>query len=100
MPYNLAMGTTPAQSKPERLEARVTHEQKKLIERAAELEGRSLTDFLVTSAQAAARQVIHEREILQLTSRERELFVNAILNPPEPNEKLRNAMQRFNETFK
>ena len=46
----------PAPAKPERLEARVTSEPKELIERAAELEGRGLTDFLVASAVAAANR--------------------------------------------
>jgi uncharacterized protein (DUF1778 family) len=89
-----------APSKPERLEARVTQEQKKLIERAAKLEGRTITDFLVTSAQAAARSVIHEREILTLSSRGRKVFIDAILNPREPNEKLRRAARLYNKTFR
>jgi len=89
-----------AQSKPERLEARVTREQKQLIERAAEIEGRSLTDFLVTSAHQAAKYVIHEHEILTLSSRDREVFVDAILNPPKPNEKLRRAAQLHKKIFK
>lgn len=63
-----------------RLEARVTPEQKELIGRAAQFEGRTITDFVVTSAQAAAKQVIHEREILTLSSRDREVFVDALLS--------------------
>jgi len=40
----------------ERVEARFTPEQKRLLERAAALEGPSLTDFVLSSAQAAARK--------------------------------------------
>jgi len=94
------MGNRMAPSKPERLEARVTQEQKKLIERAAKLEGRSITDFLVTSAQAAARSVIHEREILTLSSRGRKVFIDAILSPTEPNQKLRRAARLYDKTFR
>jgi len=92
--------STPAMPKPERLEARVTREQKQLIERAAELEGRSITDFVVASAQSAARQVIQDHEILKLTARDREVFVQALLNPPKPTDKLRQAVRRYKEAFR
>ena len=86
--------------KPERLEARVTREQKELIEHAAELEGRSITDFVVASAQSAARQVIQDHESLKLTARDREVFVQALLNPPQPTDKLRQAVRRYKEAFR
>ena len=44
--------------KEERLEARVTPEQKKLIARAAALRGFSVTEFVVASAQQAASEAI------------------------------------------
>lgn len=79
----------PGAGKPQRLEARVTKEQKDLLERAADLEGRSLTDFLVSSAAAAAKQVIQEHEVLRLTTRDRTVLLAALQNPPAPNAKLR-----------
>jgi uncharacterized protein (DUF1778 family) len=88
------MSASPA-ARSERLEARVTRELKQLIEQAAELEGRSITDFIVASTQAAARQVIQERELLKLGARDREVFVQALMNPPKPNEKLRQAVRRY-----
>ena len=95
------MATMPAEAsaKDDRLEARITASQKEILQRAAELEGRSLTDFVVSSAQAVAKQVIQEHEILRLTARDREIFVNALLNPLAPNTKLRRAAQRhYKET--
>jgi uncharacterized protein (DUF1778 family) len=92
--------STPAMPKPERLEARVTREQKQLIEHAAELEGRSITDFVVASAQSAARQVIQDHESLKLTARDREVFVQALLNPPQPTDKLRQAVRRYKQAFR
>ncbi|HMD47992.1 MAG TPA: DUF1778 domain-containing protein [Bryobacteraceae bacterium] len=83
-----------------RLEARVTPELKQLIEQAAELEGRSITDFIVASTQSAAKQVIQERELLKLGARDREVFVQALMNPPKPNEKLRQAFRRYRETIR
>jgi uncharacterized protein (DUF1778 family) len=83
-----------------RLEARVTREQKEFIERAAELEGRSLTEFLVSSAHAAAKQVIREHEILTLSARDRAAFVDALLSPPAPNQRLRRAARRYRKSFR
>ena len=50
--------------KQERLEARVTRQQKRLIERAAYLRGTSVTDFVVASAQQAATATIRDSEML------------------------------------
>lgn len=79
----------------ERVEARVTPEQKRLLERAAALEGRSLTDFVLTSAQAAAADTISRHELLRLAPSDQEAFVAALLNPPAPNEALRAAAARY-----
>ena len=80
-----------------RLEARVSAEQKALFERAAALQGLSSTDFLVQSAQAAAEEVIRNREIITLTTRDTAVLVEALLNPPPPNEALRAALQRHRD---
>src|SRR5215470_16004885 len=65
----------------QRLEARVTAEQKTLIERAAALQGRTVTDFVLTSVQDAARRAIEEHRQLQLSVRDSQAFVEALLNP-------------------
>lgn len=82
-------------AKAERLEARIAPAQKEILQRAAELEGRSLTDFVVSAAQATAKRIIHEHEVLLLTARDRELFVKALSDPPAPNETLRKAARRY-----
>ena len=73
----------------ERLEARVTAEQKSLIERAAALQGRSVTDFVLTSVQDAARRAIEEYNQLALSVRDSEVFVDALLNTKPVNDRLR-----------
>ena len=78
----------------ERLEVRTTSAQKRLIERAAELRGTSVTDFVVSNIQAAAAETIKEFESLFLRDEAREAFVKAMLNPPEPNEALKAAVAR------
>jgi uncharacterized protein (DUF1778 family) len=79
----------------ERVEARVTPEQKKLLERAASLEGRSLTDFVLSSAQVAATEAISRHELLKLTPDDQAFFVASLLKPPAPNKALRAAVARF-----
>jgi uncharacterized protein (DUF1778 family) len=84
-------------SKTERLEARASVEEKEAIQHAADLEGRSLSDFVVTRAYAAAQEVIHAHEVLTLSPRASRAFVEALLNPPAPNEPLRAAFAAYRQ---
>lgn len=81
--------------KEQRLEARVTPEQKRLIERAATLRGTTVTEFVVASAQEAAANTIKEFEVLHLREEAREIFVNVLLNPPAPNKAAIEAAERY-----
>jgi uncharacterized protein (DUF1778 family) len=81
----------------ERLEARISPEGKQLIQEAADLEGRTLSEFLITSAQAAAKKVIEEYQTMKLTARDRDAFVSALFNSPEPSARLRTAAKRYEE---
>ena len=74
-----------------RLEARISVEQKTVLQQAAALSGRTLSEFVVASAQEAAGRVIQEHEAIRLTRTEQIAFVNALLNPPAPNKRLRQA---------
>jgi uncharacterized protein (DUF1778 family) len=78
----------------ERFDVRTTREQKRLLKRAADLQGRSLTDFVLTSAQEAARRTIAEHTILKLGERDREVFVASLLTPPAPTARLMRAAER------
>lgn len=66
-----------------RLEARVTPEVHALLRRAAEIEGRSMTDFIVAAVSAAARQTIEQVEVIRLSRQGQEAFAAALLEPPE-----------------
>ncbi len=81
-------------AKADRLEARVTAEQKELLQRAAHLQGRTLTEFVVSSAQAEAERVIRDRDVILLSVRDSQAFAAIVLNPPAPNDRLRAAMRR------
>ena len=82
-------------TKVERLEARVSKGQKQLLQRAADLQGRSLTDFIIQAAQEAAHQTIERHGILRLSARDQRVFVKGLLRPPEPGKRLRAAAERY-----
>lgn len=87
-------------SRKERLEARLTLEQKRHIEEAARLKGTSVSAFVVLSADEAAVRTIREQQVLILNEQSREIFVNALLNPPSPGKRLLRAAKRYRERTK
>jgi len=82
-----------------RLEARVNPEIKALWQKAADLEGVTLTDFVIASVQAAAFRVIEQHQTLKLSVEDAEAFVEAILNPPQPSEALTAATLRYKQVI-
>ena len=85
----------------ERLEARVTAEEKELLVTAAGLAGRGLSEFVVSAATKAAQEEIRRRSILHLSADDAAAFVDALINPPLPADALRRAARRYrNETAK
>jgi uncharacterized protein (DUF1778 family) len=81
----------------ERLETRLTADQKKLIEIAAALQGRSVTDFVLTSLQEAARNVIDVQHRLDLSVRDAEAFVSALIEPVPVNQRLQETVRLYRE---
>ena len=75
----------------DRLGFRLDEQTKALIERAAQLERRKVSDFCVSAMAEAARRVIAQHETLVLSERDRAAFFAALDSPPEPNERLARA---------
>jgi len=69
-------------SKSERWEARISPQNKELLQPAADIQGRTLTDFVVSSLVSAANQIIQEHEIMVLSRKDQEIFVEALLTSP------------------
>jgi uncharacterized protein (DUF1778 family) len=85
-----------ATARDERFEARIPRDEKRTLERAADLSGRSLTDFVMGSAHAAAVETIERYEGVVLTDpRDREVFVAAMLKPRAPSATLKAAAARY-----
>jgi uncharacterized protein (DUF1778 family) len=75
----------------ERLGFRLDRATKALIERAAQLEHRKVSDFCVTAIQEAARRIIAQHETIVLSERDRKLFFDTLINPPPPSDRLNRA---------
>jgi uncharacterized protein (DUF1778 family) len=84
-----------AKARDERLEARISRDQKALFQRAAELQGRTLTDFVIASVHDAAIRAIEDAETIRLTTKDSRAFAEALLNPREPSARLKTAAQRY-----
>ena len=74
-----------------RLEARLPNEVLARLKRAAEIQGRTLTDFVVAAADEAACKAIEQTEIVRLSLQDQRKIAEAILNPPEPTPALMRA---------
>jgi len=92
MPRKLPVAESPRGNRVERLGFRIDEETKDLIERAAHLSRRKISDFCVTALADTARRTIADHEMLVLSDRDRVAFFDALVNPPEPSERLIRAL--------
>jgi uncharacterized protein (DUF1778 family) len=67
-----------------RIEARIAPEALAVVKRAAEIEGRSVSEFIVSAAEQAAKKTIEETTIIRLSAEGQRAFAEAIINPPKP----------------
>ena len=79
-----------------RFDARLTQQQKQLFEQAAAAAGfKTLTDFVLQAAQEKAVAVLIQQQHLVLTAEAQKRFIDALENPPEPNEYLKAAWKDY-----
>jgi uncharacterized protein (DUF1778 family) len=81
-------------SRTSRIEARITPDALAIVRRAAEIQGRSISDFVVAAAQEAAQKTVAEIEVIRLSRDAQEQFVSLLLNPPPPSDALLRALRR------
>jgi len=86
--------------KQERVNVRLSLSVKKTLEYAAAVSGRSVSDFIVSSTLSAAHETIEDHERMKLIAEDREVFMQALLNPPAPNKALRDAVKRHKKILK
>lgn len=88
------MSTTSA-----RLEARISTELHGLLKRAAELQNRTMTDFVVSAVQEAALRAVDRAEVIRLTLADQKRFARALISPPKPNAALKRAFARHRKVI-
>ena len=83
-----------------RIEARIAPEALDLVKRAAEIQGRSLSDFVVAAAREAALRTIEQTHLIRLSVDEQRRFVDLLLNPPAPSPALLRARDAHAELIR
>ena len=82
----------------DRIDVRISKEQKELIKLASELRGfKSLTEFIVFCANKEANNIIIENNQVLKSIEDKKVFLEAILNPPPPNDNLKKAQLNYNK---
>lgn len=80
----------------DRIDVRISKEQKELIKYASELSGfKSLSEFIVFHIQAQANKIIRDSNDILQTMEDKKIFLEALLNPPAPNEALKKAQLNY-----
>jgi uncharacterized protein (DUF1778 family) len=74
----------PQEHRTARIEARITPDALAVVRRAAEIEGRSVSDFVVAAARKAAQKTIEETHLIHLSVEDQRRFVELLLDPPSP----------------
>ncbi len=87
------MGT--ALAKQDRIGARVPRAVYETLQRAAELTGATVNQFLVQSALKEAQAVIEREEIIRLSPRDWNWLLDLMANRPKPNARLTAAIKRY-----
>lgn len=83
-----------------RLDFRIAPENKQVIEKAALLNGQTVSDFAVSTLLKSAREVLEHHEQTKLSDRDRDLFLEMLDNPPAPSEALRQAVENYRQRVK
>jgi uncharacterized protein (DUF1778 family) len=88
---------TTARMKGERINLRLKHEAKTLLERAASFEGKTVSHFILTTALAQAEKTVHAHEQMRLNARDAETFFISLAAPVRFNDKLSAALAEHDE---
>jgi uncharacterized protein (DUF1778 family) len=90
----MTAATTVSAPESARINLRTSPEAKALIERAAAIMGSTVSSFMLQNAYEAARRLVAEQEVITLSDRDRDAFLAALENPPEPTQALIDLMRR------
>ena len=91
------MHTSPSTA---RLEARISTDLHAMLKRAAEMQGRTMTDFVVAAVQDAAQRAIEQAEVMRLSLADQACFAQALLSQPQPSPALQRAFARRSQLLR
>ncbi|EBC1670901.1 DUF1778 domain-containing protein [Salmonella enterica] len=83
--------------KKQRIDLRLNEDDKQMIEEAAAMTNQSISQFMVSTASERAAEVIDQHRRLLLNEESWKLVMDAITNPPAPNDRLKRAANRLRE---
>jgi uncharacterized protein (DUF1778 family) len=83
-----------------RIEARIAPDALSIVRRAAEIQGRSVSDFVVAAAQEAAHRTVEETQIIRLSVEDQRAFAEAVLNPAPSTPAMERAIERYRTLIK
>ncbi len=81
----------------ERINLRLKQSAKHLLERAAGFEGKTVSNFILSSALARAEKTIQQHEVMSLNAHDSEKFFNALAAPAQFNSKLLAAFEEHDK---
>jgi uncharacterized protein (DUF1778 family) len=81
-------------TKAERFEIRMSTADKNLIAEAARLRGMTPTEFVLKATLKASKRTVERVKVLKFSRRDQVRLLEALMNPPEPNERLKKAAAR------
>lgn len=79
--------------------ARLSGEQKRLLQRGADIRGQTLTEFVIAAAQDAATRAIVDHEVIEFSLRDSQAFAEGMLDPPPVGAPLRAAAKRYKKAI-
>lgn len=89
-----------ARNKTSRLDARVTPDLLEQLRRVAEVQGRSVSDYVTATLREAVQKDIAEMEVTRLSREASERFAAALIDPPDPVPALRRAFEHHRRLVK
>lgn len=93
------MATIEIPQKTERVVSRVSPDVKALLEQAASWAGfSSVNQFIVQSAIREAERIMRREQVIRLSARDTQAFLQALEHPPQPNAALLAAAKRYQRT--
>jgi uncharacterized protein (DUF1778 family) len=86
--------TEAVQGRSERVDLRMTPAAKRMLQRAAAVSNKTLTEFLLDTGLNAAVDTLADRRVFQLDKKRWDAFVAALATSPKSNPKLRKLLAR------